>query len=307
MKVYINREPVSGPWGGGNKTVSRLVELLIENKNKVVFDLKDSDIDIIFCFDPRPNSKGIWYKDFLDYVDKNRDTKIIQRVGDVGTHGKPDLTSLVRESVSHSDFLIFPSNWAKDYISYQGENFSIVKNRPLRCFHRNKKKYENIGEVVRVVTHHWSTNPKKGFDIYDNLVETLRKSGIEIEFTYIGRIPDTFQSRETNVIRPRDIDFLSLELPNYDIYFTASLEEAGANHVLEGIAAGLPVVFHEDGGSIPEYCKSFGRGFKNHKEISSAFSDVIKNFNKYKSACVEYDEDIDQTIYKYMEIMCQIK
>ena len=110
MKVYINREPVSGPWGGGNKTVSRLVELLIENKNKVVFDLKDSDIDIIFCFDPRPNSKGIWYKDFLDYVDKNRDTKIIQRVGDVGTHGKPDLTSLVRESVSHSDFLIFPSN-----------------------------------------------------------------------------------------------------------------------------------------------------------------------------------------------------
>ena len=68
MKVYVNREPVSGPWGGGNKTVSRLVGALLKDNNEVVFDLNDRDIDVIFCFDPRPNSKGIWYGDILDYA-----------------------------------------------------------------------------------------------------------------------------------------------------------------------------------------------------------------------------------------------
>jgi glycosyltransferase involved in cell wall biosynthesis len=307
MKVYINREPVSGPWGGGNKTVSRMCELLLENKNDVVFDLDDNNIDLIFCFDPRPNSKGIWYKDFLDYREKNRNVKIIQRVGDVGTHGKPELTNLVRATVIHSDFLIFPSVWAKDYIEYSGKNFAIIKNRPLKCFHVNKKKYKKPKHALKVVTHHWSTNPKKGFNVYSELVEILRKEKIEIEFTYIGRTPDEFQENNVRVIEPKDVDFLSRELPNYDIYFTASLEEAGANHVLEGIAAGLPVVYHHGGGSVPEYSSKFGSGFKNNTEIPAAFSSVIKNFDKYKSLCMEYNEDIDQTVKEYMDIMCQIK
>tara|TARA_R110001583_G_scaffold7985_10_gene38924 strand:+ start:14881 stop:15804 length:924 start_codon:yes stop_codon:yes gene_type:complete len=307
MKVYINREPVSGPWGGGNKTVSRLVDVLIENNNNVVFDLDDNDIDLIFCFDPRPNSKGVWYRDFLDYVEKKKDTKIIQRIGDVGTHGKPDLTSLVKSTANYSDFLIFPSNWAKNYIDYQGENFSIVRNRPLRSFHKNKKKYESPGDILKVVTHHWSTNPKKGFDIYSEVVSILKKEQIEIEFTYIGRTPENFKSNGIKVINPKDVNFLSNHLPNYDIYFTASLEEAGANHVLEGIAAGLPVVFHTGGGSIPEYASKYGAGFSNTSEIPEAFSNVIRNFNKYKSICMEYEEDIDQTIRDYMEIICRIK
>ena len=63
MKVYFNRKPVSGPWGGGNKTVNSLVNRL---HNNVVFDLED-DVDIIFCVDPRPNEDGLWYQDFLDH------------------------------------------------------------------------------------------------------------------------------------------------------------------------------------------------------------------------------------------------
>ena len=54
MKIYLNRRPVSGPWGGGNKTVSMLSKSLTELGHKVVYQLEDN-IDIIFCFDPRPN------------------------------------------------------------------------------------------------------------------------------------------------------------------------------------------------------------------------------------------------------------
>ena len=61
MKVYLNRTPVVGPWGGGNKTLTQLVQKLKERGHEVVFELTHKDIDVYFCFDPRPNSHGDWY------------------------------------------------------------------------------------------------------------------------------------------------------------------------------------------------------------------------------------------------------
>ena len=119
MKVYLNREPLKGPWGGGNKTVTELSELLKKAGHQVVFRLEEN-IDIIFCFDPRPNRKDEWYQHFLNYKNIRPQTKIIQRVGDLGTHGKPELTNLVKQTISISDHLIFPSEWAKEYIDYKG-------------------------------------------------------------------------------------------------------------------------------------------------------------------------------------------
>ena len=55
---------------------------------------------LIFCFDPRPNESGIWYQHFLNYRQAHN-AKIIQRVGDLGTHGKPELTELVKFTIDH--------------------------------------------------------------------------------------------------------------------------------------------------------------------------------------------------------------
>ena len=68
MKVYINRQPVSGPWGGGNKTVIALSQALRSSGRDVVYDLRHGDIDLIFCFDPRPNEAGESYGDMWNYM-----------------------------------------------------------------------------------------------------------------------------------------------------------------------------------------------------------------------------------------------
>ena len=36
MKIYFNRKPVSGPWGGGNKLLASLMDVL---SDKATFDL----------------------------------------------------------------------------------------------------------------------------------------------------------------------------------------------------------------------------------------------------------------------------
>ena len=81
MKVYFDRRPKNGPWGGGNKIVTKLSTALEKNGHEVIYNLQPK-IDIIFCFDPRPNESGIWYQHFLNYRHAHN-TKIIQRVGDL--------------------------------------------------------------------------------------------------------------------------------------------------------------------------------------------------------------------------------
>ena len=142
MKVYFNRKPVTGPWGGGNKTLATLVKKLRESGVLISFDLNDKDIDVIFCMDPRPNSEGIWYNHLLEYKQKNN-IKIIQRVGDVGTHSKPELTELLRQVVNFSDTLIFPSEWARQYIDYNKENYHVIYNAAMKNFYKNRNLTRN--------------------------------------------------------------------------------------------------------------------------------------------------------------------
>jgi glycosyltransferase involved in cell wall biosynthesis len=299
MKVFLDRSPRSGPWGGGNKTLTDLCKKLEEAGANVVFDLVPG-IDVIFCFDPRPNDKGVWYQNFLDYKILNS-TKIIQRVGDLGTHSKPELFSLIQQTLPHSDFIIFPSFWAKNYSGFAGANYRVIPNRSRSIFFKNRNK--NEGEIIgkpNVVTHHWSNNLKKGFDIYRYIDENLKD---KIDFTYIGRVPNSFSFKNSTYIDPIDDAQLSNTLPDFDFYLTASREEAGANHVLEAMAAGLPVLYHNEGGSIPEYVSERGIGYNNPTELEEKIDQMIKTYYPIRKKVLNYTECIDKTIDEYCDLI----
>jgi len=294
MKIFFNQKPVSGPWGGGNKLLSSLVSSLAD---KVTFDLTD-DVDIIFCMDPRPNHQGLWYQDYLNHKTKYG-SKIVQRVGDVGTHGKPQLTQLIRDSVVYSDFCIFPSQWASDYIDDQ-MNSIIIPNAPLDCFYEDRTRRIIPNQPVRVVTHHWSDNIRKGFDLYS---EFARTNPFDVEFTYIGRYSSDYNLQGINYIPPKDKSELKSILPTYDIYLTASEEEAGANHVLEAMASGLPVLYRDSGGSIVEYCSDYGLEYDSIDSLIRQLSKCIEDYEKYKMKVLNYNERIENVIERYLGII----
>ncbi len=300
--MFINRRPVKGPWGGGNKTVSALFEKLSSDGHEVFFDFNRPDFDLIFCIDPRPDNTGIWYQHFLNYKSQYG-ARIIQRVGDLGTHGKPELFSLVQQCLNYSDHFIFPSMWAKEKSGITSENFSIIPNRPKSIFHNNKKDSALKNEKIKIVTHHWSNNLKKGFDTYKFIDENLAEI---YDFTYIGRVPEGFSFKNASYIPPIDDKEICEMLPLHDVYLTASKEEAGANHVLEGMASGLPVVYHSLGGSINEYVSSRGVAFSSNESIEKSIKKLCSNFSLYKKACLEYNECIDETIQEYADLLCQI-
>ena len=303
MKVYINRQPKSGPWGGGAKTINKFVETLLNGGHTIVYTLQENDIDIIFCFDPRPNKFGEWYQDFLDYKTRNPRVKIVQRVGDLGTHSKPELTSLIRQTINLSDHVIFPSLWAKEWIQFNENNSSVVDNAPMKVFYENRKTNADLKTKIRFVTHHWSTNPKKGFDIYKKFDSWCNQTNM-CTFDYIGRIPDNLSL--TNFKTPISADQLSVELPKYDIYLTASEEEAGANHVLEAMAAGLPIMYRKNGGSIVNYCNYYGEGYSDFDEMIDKLNKVIENYSKFKKRVLQYTKTNDSVAEEYCRIIRQV-
>ena len=296
----MNRRPVKGPWGGGNKTVAELSSALTHLGHEVFYSLDRSDFDVLVCIDPRPNSEGVWYQTLLNY--KNQfNSKIIQRVGDVGSHGKPDLFELVKETVKFSDKVVYTSSWAKDIIGSKQKNQIVIPNKPSSIYHKFKKK-SSICDKVKIVTHHWSNNLKKGFDTYEFIDKNLKD---QVDFTYIGRVPDGFSFKNSRYITPKDNEFLAKNLPNHDIYLTASKEEAGANHVLEGMAAGLPVIYHSGGGSIPEYVGGLGLSFSDNEDLMNTIEMLVKNFDKFQDMCLKYNDTIDETIEEYIKVICE--
>jgi len=298
MKIYINRSPKHGPWGGGTKTVNKLWEVLLRSGHEVVNRL-EPNIDIIFCFDPRPNEFGDWYQSFVNYRHVNPTTKIVQRVGDLGTHSKPNLTKMVKETLEHSDYFIFPSQWSKEWVNFESDNCAVINNAPMSMFYENRNINKSLTESIRVVTHHWSTNPKKGFHIYQQFEEWCENKNIS--FHYIGQLPQNVKFK--NHTKPMSAKDLSAKLPEYDIYLTASEEEAGANHVLEAMAAGLPIVYKETGGSICDYCSTFGEKYLDFNGMIEKIEEVVSNYSHYKEQVLQYTDTNDLVVSKYCEII----
>ena len=260
MKIFFNRQPVAGPWGGGSKVLSAIVKECMDRNHEVTYDLNTA-FDLIFCFDPRPDAKSDFHT-LLRSRDHNG-CKIIQRVGDLGTHGKPELLDLVRLTAQMADLVVFPSAGARDHAGINNKNLAVIPNAPLRDFIVERKSCK-FNSPVRLVTHHWSNNTMKGFDVYEALDDFCKRSG-KFTFTFIGRKPDKVLLQ--NHIPPQDIQGLVDLLPKHDIYITASRQEAGANHVLEAMGMGLPVLYHSDGGSINEYCNERGLAYDNSRML----------------------------------------
>lgn len=133
--------------------------------------------------------------------------------------------------------------------------------------------------------------------MYQKLNEFCRKNERFI-FTYIGRAPSDVQF--DNHLPPLDVDGLLQEMPKHDLYVTASVEEAGANHVLEAMAIGLPILYQDDGGSINEYCRGRGVSYHSFGELKNLLE---KKLDVLLKIPVEYSRTSEDMAKEYVDML----
>jgi glycosyltransferase involved in cell wall biosynthesis len=293
LKIFFNRITRKEAYGGGSHFVTAMVHFLRKKGHKVFFHFHDqeskkiiNDIDLIFLIDPRPGDHGYSINHALSYKKNvNPNVKVMHRVNECDARKDTNfMDDILIETAKHTDKTIFISQWLKDYFVERkflnAKNSSVIYNGcNTNYFFPKKNKSKN--QKIKIVTHHWSDNWLKGFDLYKFIDEEIVDH--DFEFTYIGRYNNQYLPKNTNLIAPLWGPKLGEELRKHDIYVTASRFEPCGMHHIEGAASGMPVVYHKDCGGINELCNQHGEVYNSFKDFKKKLKHVADNIEVYKN------------------------
>ena len=310
MKVSIGAKVFDGPWGGGNLFVKNLSKTLKSKGHEVVYDLNDNDLDIILLTDPRKKSESskFTHKEIKKYKEKqNNDVIVVHRINECDERKQTrGVNKFYIKANKIADHTIFVSQWLKDIYIKSGfsseENSVIMAGADSTVFNSEGIIGFNKKEKLKIVTHHWSNNWNKGFNIYeklDNLLEELEWSE-KFEFTYIGNLPKNFNFKNSKILLPLEGVDLAKELKNHHLYLTASLNEPSGNHHIEAAQCGLPILFINSGG-IPEYCEGFGLGFE-EENFNDKLKEITKDYDFYKNQMKNYKFNAEKMSCEFINL-----
>ena len=281
MKVYLNREIVAGPWGGGNNFVKAFHEFAPQCTD-VSLERHQSALvtpDVILlaglanegpaCISAE---QAIMYKLYF-----KPDVKIVLRVNECDARkGTDDVDDMLLKVSEHIDGTIFVSKWLQDYFNQKGwacSNQAVVINGVQSSIFKPQPKFNN--GKLNIVAHHWSDNRMKGADIYERIDQFVGEHPDKFAFTYVGRHKCDFKN--TTVIKPLHGPALGEELGKHDVYVSASQWDPGPNHVLEALACGLPTVVSRQGGGCVEFA-GHSHSFRDWNDLEAMlFAGVVQN------------------------------
>lgn len=311
LKISIGANIINGPWGGGNQFAINLSNYLVKNGHDVVFDLTDTDIDVILLTDPRKKSvsSAFTHKEIFKYRKKiNKNVVVVHRINecDQRKNTKGLNKKYININKKISDYTIFVSKWL--YKIYQNEGFDdtrykiILAGADKNIFNKNNGLIYDSKEKLKIVTHHWSNNWNKGFEIYkkiDNLLDDNYWNS-KYEFTFIGNVPKNLKFKNTKLISPLAGKNLAQKLKENHIYITASINEPSGNHHIEAAQCGLPVLYLESGG-MPEYCKKYGLSFS-EINFNEKLEEIKNDYLTYKYKVNSYDYNSDDMSQEFLEV-----
>jgi glycosyltransferase involved in cell wall biosynthesis len=288
LKIAFGYEIKDGPWGGGNQVVAALKKHF-ENRGTAVAHKLEGDLDLIIVINPRKESASFDLGRIQNYKRRHPRVKIITRINDTDKSGKIYKIDRLRlKACKISDGVVFISEWVRDYYLRNGFDrkipHTVIHNGPdENIFNPRGYSLWDGNRPMKIVTHHWSDNLMKGWDIYEYFDESLDDPWMRkhFEFTYIGRMPNGARLNNSVHISPLSGEALAGELKRHHVYLTAARWEACGMHQLEGACCGLPLLFIDEGGGAVETCKGFGIQFTK-KTFATGLFKMLEQYNDFQ-------------------------
>ena len=214
-------------------------------------------------------------------------TKILYRVNenDIKREKSIGIENWIYKTFFQVNHIVFVSHWLQEYYikkyKLKLKNVSHILNGiDTSIFYPLKNKELDVTKKIKIVTHHYSDNYLKGFHIYNELDKILPHS--DFEFTFVGNYNPEYQPKNINVLPCHSGSELAQILREQDIYLTATQNEPGAMHYLEGMSCGLPVLYCEGGGGVKEICQNVGEEFQDIPSFLNKLNLIIENYEEYR-------------------------
>lgn len=303
--VAFNMEPVSGPWGGSSAFVHQFGAHLKRRGFSVRYDLCDG-VDLIVLVDPREDNrfKKFGPKAIEAYRQSHPGVRVLHRINECDQRKGTDfMDRMLADANRLADYTVFISAWLRDYHAARWFDPSkphgpVYNGADPSVFHPYGSAAFDPSQPMRVVTHHWSANELKGFDVYrqvDELIASGQLPGFELRV--IGRWPADLAWKSARTFPPAHGADLARQLRECHLYLTASRWEPCGMHHVEGAQCGLPLVYHEDGGGIVEAGLRYGVGFKDN--VKKALLDARERYAALRTAVLAKMPDGDQMCLEY--------
>lgn len=303
-RVAINMRATSSPWGGGNQWLVQMTRCL-SARGWAVSDNLDGVVDAVVMVDPRVSGRITFGPDEIrDYRRRWPDVVCLHRINECDARKSTTvMDGLLAEANVVADFTVFVSEWLRDYHATRwfdrSRPHAVIRNgADPAVFHPFGAVPFEPGAPFRLVTHHWSDNWNKGFDVYreiDGLIAAGRLPSTEL--WVIGRWPSEIRWQAARTHGPATGTALATLLRQCHAYLTASRWEPGPMHPVEGAQCGLPVVYHQDGGGLVESSRWYGVPFRD--DVRAAILEARERWPELRTHVLEHAPSGDAMCVDY--------
>ena len=278
-KIFILFSFKAGPWGGCNQFLNALKKQFLSrgilasspiNSKFIIFDSYNKIIAAIFLKFIFPNKFFIhridgpisFYRNTFSSVDS-----LIYKIG-----------------YRIADGIIFQSEYSKQSnlrLNMPIPKFSkVIVNAPdNNIFYKKNDNSRKLNNKIKIISASWSSNYKKGFDIYNFLDKNLNFN--KYEMTFVGN--SIFKFKNIVHISPVDSILLAEKLRSSDVFLTASINDPCSNIVLEAMSCGLPVVARKSGGHA-EIISKGGVTFNGKLDVLDSIDKLCNDYFNYKNS-----------------------
>jgi glycosyltransferase involved in cell wall biosynthesis len=307
-RIAFNMRPLEHPWGGGNSWLVQVVRHLRESGYEVGFDL-DGTADCIVVVDPRVGGNVTFGQEAIaEHKQRYPGTHSLHRINECDLRkGTSEIDALLAQANQVADHTVFISGWLRDYHAERWFDAArphsvVVNGADPAIFNPVGSEELEPGGTMRLVTHHWSDNPMKGFDVYqevDRLIADGELPGVEL--WVIGRWPKAIEWEAAETFPPTTGRELADLLRQGHVYLTASRWEPGGMHHVEGAQCGLPVLYQEDGGGIVEMASRYGIGYRD--DVAAAIGEMRARYGELRQAVLDRAPAGDRMCARYRELI----
>lgn len=282
FSVHILWEFISGPWGGGNQFLKALRDEL--SRIGMYADTPEK-ADIILFNSHQHFDRALRLK--LRHPDKIFVHRIDGPLSHArGRQGEKTDKKIFLCNRLIADGTVFQSEWSRQQSHALGlpcKKFEtcIINAPDPNIFHRTDQSTITPpinNDKIKLVATSWSSNPRKGFDVYHYLDEHLDVD--RYSMTFIGNFDQPFKNIRT--IDPLPSIKLADKLREHDLFISASLVESCSNSFLEAMHCGLPALARNNS-SHPELLGMNGLLFDGTDDVLQKLDELSENLAKYRT------------------------
>ena len=212
--------------------------------------------------------------------------------------GKAD--DLLIDNLALADSAVFQSFYSRECfdsleIKYPESNSVILNGTENKIFFPSKNRPE-FSSRIKIISGSWSINHNKGFKTI-----ALFSQMNNVDVLHIGHWPNDIEIKNVTLLGTMRENKIAEVLRKGQFFLFPSKNEACPNIVVEALASGLPVLYHDSGGT-PELCKNGIFGMPLPKDpfdisILNEFIDIA--LDQYKNMHSYILEQINIFSFKY--------